>query len=60
MKFNEGVIDRRLRVAVGLLLIGLATTETVGVWGSGLELPQQQGGAAPALTFVNRATRVPF
>ncbi|MEO5671184.1 MAG: DUF2892 domain-containing protein [Ramlibacter sp.] len=33
MKVNEGVIDRGLRVIVGLLLIGLAATGTVGAWG---------------------------
>ena len=33
MKKNEGNLDRALRVAVGLLLIGLAATNTVGVWG---------------------------
>lgn len=33
MKINEGVIDRSLRVAVGLLLIGLAFTGTIGAWG---------------------------
>ena len=33
MKTNEGVIDRSLRVVVGLVLIGLAATGKVGVWG---------------------------
>ncbi|MDQ6882588.1 MAG: DUF2892 domain-containing protein [Pseudomonadota bacterium] len=33
MKVNEGVIDRSLRVAAGLLLIGLAFTGTIGPWG---------------------------
>ncbi|RZJ26881.1 MAG: DUF2892 domain-containing protein [Haliea sp.] len=33
MEVNEGVIDRSLRVAAGLVLIGLAATGTVGVWG---------------------------
>jgi hypothetical protein len=33
MKVNEGVIDRSLRVALGLVLIGLAATDTVGIWG---------------------------
>ena len=33
MKVNEGVIDRSLRVAGGVLLIGLAFTETIGAWG---------------------------
>ena len=33
MKTNEGVLDRMLRVTAGLVLIGLAVTGTVGVWG---------------------------
>ena len=33
MKINEGVIDRSLRVAAGLLLIGLAYTSAIGDWG---------------------------
>jgi hypothetical protein len=33
MKYNVGTIDRVLRVIVGLVLIGLAATGTVGVWG---------------------------
>lgn len=33
MKVNEGAVDRGLRVVAGLVLIGLAATGTVGVWG---------------------------
>lgn len=33
MKKNEGTIDRVLRVAAGLALIGLAVTERIGPWG---------------------------
>jgi hypothetical protein len=33
MKSNVGGIDRILRVVVGLVLIALAATGTVGVWG---------------------------
>jgi O-antigen ligase len=33
MKHNVGGIDRVLRIAVGLLLIILAATGTVGPWG---------------------------
>lgn len=33
MKTNMGGIDRGLRAVVGLVLIGLAATGTVGVWG---------------------------
>jgi hypothetical protein len=33
MKSNVGGIDRVLRIVLGLVLIGLAATGTVGVWG---------------------------
>lgn len=33
MKVNEGVVDRSVRVVAGLVLIGLAVTGTIGVWG---------------------------
>lgn len=33
MKANVGGLDRVLRVVVGLVLIALAVTGTVGVWG---------------------------
>lgn len=33
MKLNVGGIDRILRIVVGLVLIGLAVTGTVGWWG---------------------------
>jgi fatty acid desaturase len=33
MTKNEGNLDRALRVAAGLLLIGLAATNTIGMWG---------------------------
>jgi hypothetical protein len=33
MTLNVGGIDRILRIALGLLLIGLAATGTVGAWG---------------------------
>nr|WP_315489536.1 DUF2892 domain-containing protein [uncultured Rhodoferax sp.] len=33
MKTNEGGVDRIARIAAGLVLIGLAATGTVGVWG---------------------------
>ena len=33
MNVNEGVIDRSLRVVAGLVLMGLAVTGTVGLWG---------------------------
>ena len=33
MKLNVGGIDRILRIVVGIMLIGLAATGTVGWWG---------------------------
>jgi len=33
MKTNEGMLDRTLRVTAGLVLIGLAATDTIGMWG---------------------------
>jgi len=33
MKINVGTPDRVLRVVVGALLIGLAATGTIGLWG---------------------------
>ena len=33
MKTNEGMIDRALRVAVGVLLLALTFTHTIGIWG---------------------------
>lgn len=33
MKTNVGTVDRVLRVVLGLALIGLAATGTVGWWG---------------------------
>ena len=46
MKANVGGIDRVLRIVVGLVLIALATTGTVGVWG--------WVGVAPLLTGLLR------
>lgn len=33
MQANVGTLDRVLRVLVGLVLIGLALTGTIGAWG---------------------------
>ena len=33
MKYNEGTIDRALRLIAGLALVALAATGTIGVWG---------------------------
>lgn len=33
MKRNVGTVDRTLRIVAGLVLVGLAATGTVGLWG---------------------------
>ncbi|AJG19746.1 YgaP family membrane protein [Cupriavidus basilensis] len=33
MQTNIGTVDRTFRIVVGLALIGLAVTGTIGVWG---------------------------
>ncbi len=33
MKINVGSTDRILRIIVGLVLVGLAASGTVGIWG---------------------------
>jgi hypothetical protein len=33
MKFNVGGADRILRIVLGLVLVALAATGTIGVWG---------------------------
>jgi hypothetical protein len=33
MKLNVGGIDRIARIAAGVVLLGLAATGTIGVWG---------------------------
>ena len=46
MKSNLGTVDRVLRIVGGLVLIGLAASGTVGVWG--------YVGVVPLLTGVFR------
>jgi Protein of unknown function (DUF2892) len=54
MKTNEGTIDRALRVIAGLVLIALAATGTVGVWGWIGIVPLATGliGWCPAYTLL--------
>lgn len=33
MKVNEGTVDRAIRVVAGLVLIGLAASGSIGLWG---------------------------
>lgn len=53
MKFNVGGMDRALRIVVGLVLIGLAATHTVGLWGWIGVVPLATGliGTCPAYTL---------
>lgn len=54
MKRNVGNIDRILRVAAGLLLVGLALTGTVGAWGWVGVVPLLTGaaGSCPLYTVL--------
>jgi hypothetical protein len=45
-RLNVGNIDRMLRILVGLALIGLAATGTVGIWGYVGVIPLLTGLAA--------------
>jgi len=58
MKTNEGTIDRALRVLAGLVLIALAATGTVGVWGWIGVVPLATGliGWCPAYTLLGIST----
>ncbi len=58
MKPNEGTIDRALRVIAGLVLIGLAATGTVGVWGWIGIMPLLTGaiGVCPAYSIFGLST----
>jgi Inner membrane protein YgaP-like, transmembrane domain len=58
MKINEGAIDRVLRVVVGLALIGLSATGTVGVWGYIGVVPLLTGlaGICPAYAIFGIST----
>ena len=54
MKHNAGSLDRILRSVAGLVLIGLAATGTVGVWGWIGVVPLATGlfGFCPAYTLL--------
>ena len=58
MKHNVGGIDRTLRIVVGLVLIGLAATGTVGLWGWIGVVPLLTGlaGACPAYKLLGMNT----
>ena len=54
MKCNSGGIDRVLRVIAGLVLVGLAATGKVGIWGWIGVVPLITGaiGSCPAYTIL--------
>ncbi len=54
MKINEGGLDRAVRIVVGLVLIALAATGTVGVWGYIGIIPLLTGiaGVCPAYSLM--------
>ena len=58
MNHNVGGIDRILRIVVGLALIGLAATGTVGLWGWIGVVPLLTGlaGTCPAYTLLGMST----
>ena len=58
MKTNEGGIDRIVRILAGLVLIGLAYTGTVGMWGYIGLVPLATGliGWCPAYTLLGLNT----
>ncbi|MYN14521.1 DUF2892 domain-containing protein [Pusillimonas sp. TS35] len=58
MKTNIGGIDRALRIIVGLVLIGLAATGTVGWWGWIGVVPLFTGfaGTCPAYSILGLNT----
>ena len=58
MKTNEGGIDRILRILAGLVLIGLAYTGTVGMWGYIGVVPLATGliGWCPVYTMLGMNT----
>ena len=55
---NVGGIDRILRIVVGLVLVGLAATGSVGWWGWIGVVPLLTGlvGACPAYTLLGMNT----
>jgi hypothetical protein len=58
MKCNSGGIERSIRVLVGLILITLAATGTVGMWGWVGAIPLLTGifGFCPAYTLMGMNT----
>ena len=58
MKANVGTLDRALRIAAGLLLLGLTLAGVIGVWGWIGLLPLATGlfGFCPAYPLLGIST----
>ena len=58
MKTNEGSLDRVLRVVVGLVLLGLTLSGSIGVWGWIGVVPLATGavGMCPLYTLLGLNT----
>mgnify|MGYP001402876877 CR=1 FL=1 len=58
MTRNEGTLDRALRIIVGLALIALTVTGTIGLWGWIGVVPLVTGaiGWCPAYTLLGFST----
>ncbi len=58
MKVNEGTVDRALRIIAGIVLIALAATHTIGMWGYIGVVPLLTGilGICPAYSIFGIST----
>lgn len=58
MKVNEGTMDRALRIIAGIVLIALAATHTIGIWGYIGVVPLLTGiiGTCPAYLIFGIST----
>jgi fatty acid desaturase len=58
MKINEGKLDRTLRMSTGLILIGLAATGIIGLWGYIGVIPLLTGaiGICPIYSLLGKNT----
>ena len=58
MKRNVGNLDRIIRIAIGLVLVGLALTGSIGLWGYLGIIPLLAGvvGNCPVYTLLGIST----
>ncbi len=54
MKINEGGLDRTVRIVVGVALVALSATGTIGIWGYIGVVPLLTGiaGVCPAYSLL--------